>query len=81
MIPPRRTAFPKVSDHAVLRYLERARGIEIAAIRRHIAEQVRRGVERGGSAVIVEGVKFVLVENRVVTVLERDRVHHGGGHA
>lgn len=67
----RRPALPSVTDHAMLRYLERTQGVDIAAIRRHIAGRVARGVEHGGSAVIVEGVKFVLVENRVVTVLDR----------
>lgn len=67
----RRAARPTVSDHAVLRYLERARGMDIEGIRRHIAGLVRNGVELSGEAVIVEGVKFVLVDNSVVTVLER----------
>lgn len=62
---------PSVTDHAVLRYLERAKGVDVRAIRRHIADLVRRGVEKQGDAVVVEGVKFVLVENRVVTVLDR----------
>lgn len=67
----KRPPLPSVTDHAVLRFIERAHGVDIDGIRRHIARQVARGVERGGVAVIVEGVKFVLVEHRVVTVLDR----------
>lgn len=62
---------PSVTDHAVLRYLERAKGVDIEGTRRHIAGLVQRGVAREGVAVIVEGVKFVLNENHVITVLNR----------
>lgn len=62
---------PSVPDHAVIRYLERAKGVDIEAVRRHIADLVKRGVAAGGDAVVVEGVKFVLRDNVVVTVLDR----------
>lgn len=62
---------PSVPDHAVIRYLERAKGVDIEAVRRHIADLVKRGVEKQGDAVVVEGVKFVLRDNVVVTVLDR----------
>lgn len=35
----------RVSDHAVLRYLERAHGLDIEAVRRHIAYPVRSSME------------------------------------
>lgn len=62
---------PSVPDHAVLRYLERAKGVDIDAVRRHIAGLVLRGVKANGDAVVVEGVKFVLRGNVVVTVLDK----------
>lgn len=62
---------PSVPDHAVLRYLERAKGVDIDAVRRHIAGLVQRGVNAHGDAVVVEGVKFVLRGNVVVTVLDK----------
>ena len=62
---------PSVPDHAVLRYLQRAKGVDIEAVRRHIADLVKRGVEKQVDAVVVEGVKFVLRDNVVVTVLDR----------
>ena len=69
---------PSVTDHAVLRYLERAKGVDVHAVRRHIADLVRRGVEKQGDAVVVEGVKFVLVENRVVTTVPKNYFRHEG---
>lgn len=66
-----RTPLPSVPDHAVLRYLERKHNVDIEAIRRHIRELVTRGVEKNGDAVVVDGVKFVLRGNVVVTVLDR----------
>lgn len=66
-----RKPIPSVPDHAVIRYLERAKGIDIEAIREHIRGLVRRGVEARGDAVVVEGVKFVLRDNVVVTVMDR----------
>lgn len=72
----KRPPYPKVSDHAVLRYIERAQGVDIAAIRRRIARQVSRAVVLEGSAVIVDGVKFVLREDRVVTTLKSGMLTH-----
>lgn len=66
----KRPPYPKVSDHAVLRYLERAQGVDVDAARRRIAQKVSRGVALEGAAVVVDGVKFVLREDRVVTVLK-----------
>ena len=59
-----------VSDHAVLRYLERVHGLDVAHFRSHIAALVTRGVEHGAVGVITEDVKFVLSGAVVVTVLE-----------
>lgn len=64
-------ARPIVTDHAVLRYLERAHGVDVAAIRAHIAGLVATGVERGALAVKAENVRFLLIDGRVITVLHR----------
>lgn len=61
-----------VTDHAVLRYLERAHGLDVEFFRRHIAGLVASGITHGATGVLVENVKIVLVENKVVTVLEKD---------
>ncbi|MCD2176466.1 hypothetical protein [Rhizobium sp. C1] len=63
--------YPIVSDHAVLRYLERCHGLNVEVIRAQIRESVRTGVRYGASAVITDGVKYVLREETVVTVHTR----------
>lgn len=49
-----------VSDHAVLRYLERAHGLDVDAIRRHLAGRVAGGARLRATGVTVENVKLVL---------------------
>lgn len=51
----------RVSDHAVLRYLERAHGLDVAAVRAHLAGLAVTGARLGAAGVIVEKVKLVLV--------------------
>lgn len=69
------TKLPFVSDHAILRYLERAHGLDIEAVRNHIAGRCTTGAELGALTVIVESVKFVLVaagtDTVVTTVVKR----------
>ena len=68
------TAPLHVTDHAVLRYLERAHGLDVEAVRRHIAGLCATGAELRAATVVVERVKFVLAEapaeTTVVTVLK-----------
>ncbi len=63
-----------VTDHAILRYLERAHGLDVEAVRRHIASRCATGAELRATTVIVERVKFVLADRggelTVVTVLK-----------
>ena len=65
----------RVSDHAVLRYLERAHGVDIVAIRRHLAGLSVNAVRLGAIAVTVEDVKLVIARNAdesatIVTVMK-----------
>ena len=66
----------RITDHAVLRYIERAHHVDVEAIRRKLEAHAAVGVEHGAVAVIVGPVKLVLVENTVPTVLRR-RMYHG----
>lgn len=66
-----------VTDHAVLRYLERVGGFEIEQLRRQIAARIRKAAPEGASAVVIDGHRFILRDDdthgRVVTtVLEAD---------
>lgn len=63
----------EVTDHAVLRYLERAQGLDIEGLRSEIRQIVLKGAELGASAVHYEGMRFVLRNNSVTTVLNRVR--------
>lgn len=64
-----------VSDHAVLRYLERVGGIDVEALRRQIAERVKLGAQLGANGVSVGGHTYVLVQSpgraAVTTILPR----------
>lgn len=57
-----------VTDHAVLRYVERVHGVDLAAVRRTIRRAVARGVERDASGVIRDGLTFRLSGEVVTTV-------------
>lgn len=63
-----------VTDHAVLRYLQRARGVDVEAVRRHVAELATNGARLGATGVTIENVKLVLRYRdgaaHVVTALE-----------
>lgn len=57
---------PRVTDHCVLRYLQRVRGLDVEAIRRHI-EDVCSG-NGGASSIKAEGVRFALAQGGSVVV-------------
>jgi hypothetical protein len=63
-----------VTDHAVLRYLERRHGLDVDFFRDHIASLCANGVRYGAFSVVTEEVKFVLVDGKVVTTLQHDQI-------
>lgn len=64
---------PRVSEHAVLRYLERAKGVDTEAIRAEIlTPMVVSAMKAGAATVSVDGVKFVIDGDCLVTVLGSD---------
>lgn len=72
-----------VSDHAVLRYLERVVGIDIEAIRRDLmSPTVQRAIDVGCDTVILgNGARLKLVGDIVQTVLAKEmRDHHHRKH-
>lgn len=77
---------PPVSDHAIIRYLERAKGFDMEEVRQHIADVCRDAARAGAICVQAEGVKFEITGGRVVTVtpgsgganrIKRDRLANG----
>ena len=64
-----------VTDHAVLRWIERVHGIDIDIIRAFIADATREAINAGATGVQVDGYLYVLSpDNRsVVTVLSPEQ--------
>lgn len=72
--PLRVTADAQICDHAVIRFLERAYGLEnfIAAVRDEMRRGVTPGIDFGASVVIVHGVRLQIIDGyRVVTALPK----------
>ena len=80
-----------VTDHAVLRYIERAYNLDIEDIRAGIARVCARGVAHGAPYVTHRRMRYVLRGDSVVTTLRaewvwhldtirRRQAHHGARH-
>jgi hypothetical protein len=71
----------RVTDHALVRFLERAGGFDIERLRKEIEKKVYRSAPDGATGIKVDGVQFVIVEDgaeRVVTtVMEANWYNHG----
>ena len=61
-----------VTDHALLRYLERRYGLQVERMREQIAEHTCRALDHGAKSVIWDNVRFVVVNGAVVTTLDKD---------
>lgn len=59
----RRAVALTISDHAVLRFLQRRYGIDVERVRQHLAGKAMTGAELQAIAVKFEGVKLALAEN------------------
>lgn len=64
-----------ITDHAVLRYLERGAGIDIERVRRGIRNKVAGGVNLGAKSVTVDGFGYRIECDRVVTVVPANDSH------
>lgn len=70
---------PIISDHAVVRYIERVFGVDVDQIRAGMAtDDVRSAIALGASSVTIEGIEFrirTLADGtrQVATVIERER--------
>lgn len=65
----------RVTDHAVLRYLERVGGFDIETLRHQIAQRMTLPATMGVHTVIIDGHRYVVKdlgnEAVVVTVLDK----------
>lgn len=65
---------PRVSDHALFRYLQRKYAVDFDALREEIlTDKVKEAIRLGASAVIVEGYKYIIQEGCITTILGKDQ--------
>lgn len=68
----------RVSDHAVLRYLQRVGGFEVEALRDQLRDRIAPLAMAGVESVQVDGFRYLMQEDKtglvVVTVMEHGRV-------
>lgn len=57
-----------VTDHAILRYLERALGFDIEALRRGIADKCAAAIRAGAASKVVDGIRYEFRNGAVVTI-------------
>lgn len=65
-----------ITDHALVRYLERAMGLNLDTARWRIQHAVREAAEAGASSVRVDGLTYVLQGGRVVTIIDGKWQNH-----
>lgn len=72
-------AKPHITDHAIVRYLERKEGVDVKALRSVIAKRVAKGVELGADRVHHDGITYQLTGHVVTTCVEKNKpsVHTG----
>lgn len=57
-----------VTDHAVLRYLERVAGVDVEAIRDRIHRDIKEPLAAGASGVISNGIAYRFKNGKLVSV-------------
>jgi len=76
-----------ITDHALLRYVERVFGIDVDAVRRQIlTDGVAKCIELGASTITVNGIQFRVKDRSIVTVIgsnqkphrKKSKAHHRG---
>lgn len=67
----------RVSDHAVLRYLERVQGMDVEQVRREIGHKVDRAVELGASGAVSDGFVYRIESGVVVTITRHCQPERG----
>lgn len=69
-LSPKPCAEPTVSDHAVLRYMERAMGFDIVAIRRSILTPERvAAIKSGATTIKADNCSFKVQSNVITTII------------
>lgn len=61
---------PVVSDHALVRWLERVHGIDMEFYRQKLAEEVGPVAGVGDMAITRSGIKFLVRDDTLITVVD-----------
>ena len=59
-----------VSDHAVLRWIERHGFVDVEAIRRRIYAETREALQSGATRLTLNGTEYRMVKGVVVTLVD-----------
>ena len=71
---------PRLSEHALLRYIERVYGVDIEAVRAEVmTPAIVAALKTGATAVTVKGVKMLAKDGTIVTVVT-DEMKNAGKH-
>ncbi|TDE40947.1 hypothetical protein [Antarcticimicrobium sediminis] len=62
-----------ITDHAVVRYLERVKGVDIDALRSQIGRKVDLAIEMGANGAVSGGFVYRIEAGRVVTVVQHSQ--------
>lgn len=60
----------RISDHAVVRYLERIQGVDIEAVRGEIAALCAHAFETGACAMVLAGHRYMIAPDGTVVTVE-----------
>lgn len=56
-----------VTDHAVLRHLERVQRIDVEQVRLELGHIVDAAVKAGAKATVADGIRYILIEDRLIS--------------
>jgi len=60
----------RISDHALLRYVERVLEIDVEKLRNHLlSKEIRCAIEAGAKSVTIDGIKFIVQGKTIVTMI------------
>lgn len=59
----------KITDHAMLRYLERVVGFDFSGFRDTLERRLQPAIDAGAGVAKIDDTTFIISDNRVVTVL------------
>lgn len=71
--PKKKTYTPSISEHAVVRYLERIMGFDIDGVRDQImTKEIKDALSLGVTRVCVNGVDMIAAEGKIITIINSD---------